>query len=353
MPKTAVTPVLLVLNVAIFVLMLARGVHPVQPAIDDLIRWGANYGPRTTQGEWWRMFTCMFLHIGLLHLLFNMFALWHVGGVMERIFGRTGFLTLYLLAGLLGSIASVAWNPAVVSAGASGAIFGLFGGLLAFFVRHRDAHQHAFWAALRTNTLTFLAYNLVFGFIQQGIDMAAHLGGLVGGFACGLVLTPTFTLASRARRQLRSGLVGVAGLGIMISLAGLLPRAEDIDAALQRFATVDTASLELFNQTMTQRQHNRVTDTEVVRVLEQDLLPPWRAQRQHLQRLRTASRLPARQKQLVDTLLEYVAARQEGWELLATGLARRDQRALKQASEKQRQADAVFGTAGGRGKAAP
>jgi rhomboid protease GluP len=189
MPKMAVTPVLLALNVAIFGLMLAWGVHPMQPTIDDLIRWGANYGPKTTQGEWWRMFTCMFLHIGLLHLLFNMVALWNVGGFMEQLLGSTGFLVLYIVAGLLGSVASVAWNPFVVSAGASGAIFGVYGGLLAFLVRHRDMQQHAFLAALRTNTLAFLGYNLVFGVIQQGIDMAAHLGGLAGGFVCGLALT--------------------------------------------------------------------------------------------------------------------------------------------------------------------
>ena len=81
----------------------------------------------------------------------------------------------------------------MVSAGASGAIFGLYGGLLAFLVRHRAMQQHASLAALRTNTLAFLGYNLVFGFIRQGIDMAAHLGGLAGGFVCGCVLTPSLT----------------------------------------------------------------------------------------------------------------------------------------------------------------
>ena len=147
MPKVSVTSVLLALNVVIFGLMLAWGMDPMQPAIDGLIQWGANYGPKTTQGEWWRMFTCMFLHIGVLHLLFNMLALWNVGSCMERLLGSTGFLVLYLLAGLLGSVASVAWNPFVVSAGASGAIFGLYGGLLAFLMRHRAMQQHAFLAA--------------------------------------------------------------------------------------------------------------------------------------------------------------------------------------------------------------
>jgi len=189
MPNITVTSVLLGLNVAVFGLMLAGGIHPMTPAIDSLIQWGANYGPKTTNGEWWRMFTAMFLHIGLLHLLFNMVALWNIGGFMERVLGSTGFLVLYLLSGLLGSATSVAWNPFVVSAGASGAIFGLYGGLLGFLVRHRDAASQGFLAGLRTNTLAFLGYNLLFGFIQEGIDMAAHLGGLAGGFVGGLVLT--------------------------------------------------------------------------------------------------------------------------------------------------------------------
>src|SRR5262245_27396467 len=138
MPKISVTSVLLALNVAIFGLMLVWGVDPMQPSIESLIQWRTNYEPRTTQGEWWRMFTCMFVHIGVLHLLFNMIALWNVGGFMEQLLRHTGFLVLYLLAGLLKNVASVAWNPFAVSAGASGAIFGLYRGLLTFLVRHRD-----------------------------------------------------------------------------------------------------------------------------------------------------------------------------------------------------------------------
>ncbi len=350
MPKMAVAPVLLGLNVAIFGLMLAWGLHPMQPAIDDLIRWGANYGPKTTQGEWWRMFTCMFLHIGLLHLLFNMVALWNVGSFMERLLGSTGFLVLYVVAGLLGSVASVAWNPFVISAGASGAIFGLIGGLLAFLVRHRDMQQHAFLAALRTNTLAFLGFNLIYGFIQPGIDMAAHLGGLAGGFVCGLALMSPFTLTNRARRHVRSAVVGLVGLGLIVGMTTLLPRAEDVEARLQQFASLDTTTLEKFNRAITQLQQDKITEAEAARILEQEVLPPWRTQREALQRLATLSRLPTRQKQLVATLVEYMTARQEGWELLQAGLRQHDSRAIKSAMEKQRQAEEVLGHTGAAGR---
>ena len=350
MPKISVTSVLLALNVAIFALMLAWGVDPMQPSIDSLIQWGANYGPRTTQGEWWRMFTCMFLHIGVLHLLFNMIALWNVGGFMEQVLGHTGFLVLYLLAGLLGSMASVAWNPFVVSAGASGAIFGLYGGLLAFLVRHRDRQQHAFLAALRTNTLAFLGYNVVFGFIIPGIDMAAHLGGLAGGFMCGFVLMPSFTLASQFRPWLRNVLVGVVGLVVIIGLSDLLPRAEDVETRLQQFASLDATILATFNRAITQLQQGQITEAEMGRILEQEMLPSWRTQREVLQQLLAQSRLPTRQQRLVTRLVEYMSARQEGWELLREWLRQHDPRALKSANEKQRQADQVLGQAGAAGK---
>ena len=94
MPNISVTSGLLALTVAIFGLMLAWGVAPMQPPIDSLIQWGANYGPKTTQGEWWCMVPCMFLHIGVLYWLFTMIVLWNVGDFIEWLLGHTGFLVL-------------------------------------------------------------------------------------------------------------------------------------------------------------------------------------------------------------------------------------------------------------------
>jgi len=358
MPKIAVTPVLLGLNVAVFGLMLAGGVHPMAPTIDRLIQWGANYGPKTTNGEWWRMFTAMFLHIGVLHLLFNMIALWNVGSFMERVLGSTGFVVLYLLSGLLGSIVSVAWNPFVVSAGASGAIFGLYGGLLAFLVRHRATTPYADLAALRTNTLAFVGYNLLYGLVQEGIDMAAHIGGLAGGFLCGLVLTQPLSQAGQAGHPGRSVLVGLLGLLLIGEVAMRLPRVEDVEATLQRFTSLETTTLATFNNAIAQLQQRQLTsaaaqqqaEAELVRVLEQDVLPPWRAQRETLLRLQGLHRLPQRQQRLVAVLVEYMTARQEGWELLQEGLRTHDQPTLKSANEKQRQADQMLGQLGTRKK---
>ena len=136
-PGVWLVPGVLAVNVLVFVIMAASGVSPMEPTVDGLIHWGANFGPLTTGGQWWRLLTSMFVHIRLFHIGMNMFVLWDIGRFMERLLGRGGFLVMYLFAGLAGSLASLAWNPFVVSAGASGAIFGLYGGLFAYLARFR------------------------------------------------------------------------------------------------------------------------------------------------------------------------------------------------------------------------
>ncbi|MFK3937684.1 rhomboid family intramembrane serine protease [Alkalihalobacillus sp. NPDC078783] len=153
----------------------------------NLIQWGAKYNPLIMEGEWWRLFSAMFLHIGFFHLMMNGLALYFLGTLVERIYGSVRFLIIYMIAGLIGSLASFAFMGAV-SAGASGAIFGCFGALLYFGLIHREL----FFRTMGQNVMVILVINLVFGFVVQGIDMGAHLGGLAGGFlAAALVKLPS------------------------------------------------------------------------------------------------------------------------------------------------------------------
>ena len=186
-PAAFVTPTLIAINAIVFALMVVNGVPMFDPSVDNLIRWGADFGPLTMHGEWWRILTAMFVHVGLVHLLMNMAILWNIGMFTERIFGNRGFTLLYLLAGLGGSLASLAWRPLTVSAGASGAIFGLYGGLLALLMRHRQIIPQEVLRPLLKGALVFLGYNLIYGLARSEIDMAAHLGGLAT-LAAGLVL---------------------------------------------------------------------------------------------------------------------------------------------------------------------
>ena len=218
-PSTPVIWGLLAANIGIFALMwLARqhyqaslagplreffALHPNVSAMlhaQQLVDWGSNYGRRTLSGEWWRLVSSMFLHGSIWHLGFNMLALWQVGRVTERIFGSTRFISLYLLAGLAGSIASVLWNPKVNSVGASGAIFGIIGGLLAFLGRRNSGVPPTVVSELRSSLVPFLLFSLWMGFIYPHTDNAAHIGGLVGGWLAGHLLARSIHLPGQPRK---------------------------------------------------------------------------------------------------------------------------------------------------------
>lgn len=196
-----ITYVLLVIIVVIWLLMELFG---GSTSTQVLINFGANSGQHILlRGETWRLFTSMFLHVGLMHLGFNAYALFIFGLEMERIYGPARYLIIYILSGLFGSLASFASKgPLVVSAGASGAIFGIIGMNLAYFLLHRNAFGH-FGRQRVTSTLFIIGINLVFGFTVPGIDNLAHIGGLIAGFVLGYGLAPRyqmvdqFTLAPR------------------------------------------------------------------------------------------------------------------------------------------------------------
>ncbi|WP_421379831.1 rhomboid family intramembrane serine protease [Bacillus salacetis] len=155
-----------------FVMEMAGGTQNTE----NLIRFGAKYNPLIVDGEWWRFFTPIVIHIGFLHLLMNTFALYFLGTAVERIFGSSRFLFIYIFAGFCGTLASFVFTNSL-SAGASGAIFGCFGALLYF----GTAHPKTFFRTMGTNILVVIGINLAFGFTIPGIDNAGHIGGLAGG----------------------------------------------------------------------------------------------------------------------------------------------------------------------------
>lgn len=194
-------------NLAVFVGMLLTG-RPQAPS--TLRRFGA-LPPVLESGEWWRLITAMFVHIGIFHLAFNMFALISFGPPIEGRYGRLRFLALYLASGFLGGAFSLAFTAGGIRAGASGGVFGVLGAWIAFFLRHRRAPG----ASQQLRSLFFLVgINLFFGATVPGIDNYAHLGGLVGGFAIGTALE----LSVRVRRGARA-LVGLAGYAAALSAA--------------------------------------------------------------------------------------------------------------------------------------
>src|SRR5208282_1897650 len=162
----AVTQAIFGINVAVFIAMALAGVSMFDnPAGQDLVHWGANYGPYTISGQWWRLLTCVFIHGGLLHIAFNMWCLWDLGRLAESVYGHWTFAAVYLIAGLASSLASLIWhasNP-VPSVGASGAIFGIAGALIASFYLGEFSLPRAAVSGMLRSVAMFVGYNLFFG----------------------------------------------------------------------------------------------------------------------------------------------------------------------------------------------
>lgn len=209
-PSTPVLWVLLAADIGIYLLMAGQRwlAHvPLVPALLGLdwggtispvllarvqsfqfTQWGANAGRLTLHGQPWRLLTSMFLHANIIHLLLNMVGLWQVGSLVERIFGSVRFAGLYLLAGLIGGVVSIAFHPNGETLGASGALFGIMGGLLAFIGKKDSGVPPTIVQALRTSIGPVLLLNLAIGFAFPRLDNAAHIGGLVGGWLAGHLL---------------------------------------------------------------------------------------------------------------------------------------------------------------------
>ena len=213
---TPVTGAIIAVNVLVFAAMVLTGVSPVSPTSQQLWRWGANLGPLTLGGQWWRLVTCAFVHVGLWHVAVNMWALWNLGMLAERIFGRWHYLYIYLFCGVCGSLASVAWHPWITSAGASGAIFGLAGALIVTFRFGRLPIPPEVIRPILRTLVIFTVINIGFGAVAQFVDNSAHLGGFGGGLlAAAILIQPMFRGREALNRRMFTGvaLVVVLGLG--------------------------------------------------------------------------------------------------------------------------------------------
>ena len=182
-----ITPIIVYINILIFIIMMIAGLGFISFKGQDLLLWGANYRPSTVDGEWWRLLTSTFLHGGIMHLLCNMYGLLFVGIFLEPVLGRAKYLTMYLLTGILASAVSLWWYQATISVGASGAIFGMYGLFIAFMVTKIFPPDVS--RSFLLSIAAFVGFNLLMG-IVGGIDNAAHVGGLLSGFIAGLILTP-------------------------------------------------------------------------------------------------------------------------------------------------------------------
>jgi rhomboid protease GluP len=212
---------LIAANLIVFALELTQGGDLLSgPGLREMVSLGASFRPLTCGGQAWRLLTAMFLHFGLIHVGMNMACLYQVR-LVERMLGRAEFLALYLASGLVGGLCSLVMHPNAVSAGASGAVFGLFGAFSAVMIVRRDRVDPRVWKQTMRSLGTFFGLNLALGLSARGIDLAAHIGGLATGFAGGFVLARTET--AKSNHLLRAAIVAAAGSAVAFGGMRLLP----------------------------------------------------------------------------------------------------------------------------------
>jgi rhomboid protease GluP len=317
--RSWITWSLLAANVLVFAAMVATTGTLVSFPVPDLFAWGGNRTIDVAAGDYWRPFTAMFLHAGIIHLGFNMWVLLLVGPFMEQLFGRVGFLLLYLLAGLAGNILGMLWrDPLVVAVGASGAIFGLYGGLLGFLLMQRHRIAPEAMRPLLQNGLFFLGINLVLGFTMPQIDMAGHLFGALGGFVGAVATSWAIGQAGVSHWILRSAIL----LALCTLLLAAMPFLMSGEAtAMSRYSAAVDALLnqeeslkERYYDLVEEHEQSKSSDAELAAALETDVLIPWKELRQAFPPLES---LPerARSRNEVAGLYQYLALWEEALEL--------------------------------------
>jgi len=189
------TYAIIAINLIVFILMAIDGAGLFEPNGLVHLKWGSNFAPLTLNGDWWRLLTCTFIHFGVIHVALNMYCLYTVSIYLEPMLGKAKFITAYLCTGILSSVASLWWHTLPVnSAGASGAVFGMYGVFLALLTSNIIPKQVR--QSLLKSIGIFVAYNLIYG-LKGGVDNSAHIGGLLSGFVIGYI----YLLAIKKERQ--------------------------------------------------------------------------------------------------------------------------------------------------------
>jgi membrane associated rhomboid family serine protease len=332
-PWVLVTPALVALNATVFLFMLFGAGALSDPT--TLVAWGGNLGPRTTNGEWWRLVTSTFIHSGGLPLLVNGAALVQIGLLLERLLGGVVVAAVYVAAGVFASLVSLNGHPMAVSAGASGAVFGLYGLLLASSI----------WSLFRRSSVTiplraatrlapaaamFILYNAGAG----GLEGVAELSGLVAGFVCGLVLTRD--VADRKPPTRRIAVAMAVTLSIAAASAIPLHGITDVRPEVQRVIALEGRTAGTYRTAADQFIKGRITAAALAQLIERAIVPELQAAGARLEVLHG---VPREDQPLVADAEEYLRLRSESWRLRVEELrkagtvAPRDAKRMDQASD--------------------
>lgn len=336
------TLLLIATNLLVFALMLGYGAGIWHTSNNVQLAWGANFGPATQDGEWWRLGSALFLHFGLLHLAMNMLSLWDSGRLVERIYGPARFVLIYFCSGLAGNLLSlVTQGGHAVSGGASGAIFGVYGALMVFLWRERRHLNPAEFKWLFWGAVGFSVVTIVLGLQVTGIDNAAHIGGLLAGILSGAVLAQPFQTGSSVGRS-RWLAASVLGLSLTWLITHIPePRyrwSEEILARdeINEFIGEDARISARWGAIIGRARAEGATFDELAGRIESEVSSPYAQSFEQLTKLRLSAAAPS--AATLDSLRNYAELRRDASRALAEGLRANDMAQIQKALEQARQA---------------
>lgn len=333
-----VTGTLIAVNTVLWVLMVVRGVHWLDPNGDSLKPWEANFGPLTTHGEGWRLITACFIHAGIVQLLVNQWALWQYGRWLERFFGHLGFALLYLITGFASSLVAVRWQPTLVLTGSTGAIAGVIGALGAFYWRVPGMVPKPALHQLRAGTFVFLSYNIGVEMYRGRLDAAGFLSGLAFGFIGGLILSQPFVEARRPRRWNRNSLLAALGLFVVLLAAYLPPLFPDAGVEFDEIQQAQLDVLKSFQRAYDDLREGRIDTQKIIDVMGKDVLPPWRAAERRLEEI-DKQNVSGAAGEIIKLKLESMRVREQGWKLLGDSLLLDSDEGLQKAADQFAEAE--------------
>lgn len=344
--RAPVTLGLLVINSAVFVIMLLAGAGLWHTSNSVQLAWGANFGPATQDGQWWRLLSAMFLHFGVVHLALNMWALWDVGRLVERLYGRPRFLLLYLASGAIGNLLSlVVQGNQAVSGGASGAIFSLYGALLVFLWRERRHVERGEFRWFFAAASAFSLFALVMGQVVPGIDNAAHIGGLLAGALLGGVLARPWTPGS-PRDRLGGWLSALALASACVVLVARIPapsyrlgEEQRARAAIRQFLSDDRRISERWDAILATGRRDAQSFDQIAGRLDTSVTADYQESFEQLSALNLDAAAPS--ARTLEILRKYAALRTNASQAMAEGLRTKDAVKVRQALEVARQAPSL------------
>ena len=300
---------IIAINVIVFILMVIDGAE-IFTVTNGLvhIKWGSNVTALTLSGDWWRLITSMFIHFGIIHLAMNMYALYIAGVYLEPMLGKTKYIVAYFCTGIIAGIVSLWWHKEGLNgAGASGAIFGLYGVFLALLFTNLIPKQVR--TALLQSIGIFVAFNIVYG-MKSGIDNAAHIGGLLSGMLIGFIFYLELSGKINIKKPVATVLITIlTTAGTWYFLTNYKSDVVRIDQLQKRFFVLQDSALNSLTES------ERLTGTERKEKLVNVTLPIWRKNLDNLNEMELLS-MTAPMKSEHQRLKQYVQLRIEETELL-------------------------------------